>query len=93
MPFTIYPGVKQSCHHPFGHPIEANVSFKANGDFIPLSFRIEMNSIREIYKIRAINSIKDQGNVKSFECTYEAYGRVLAAILKFDIENHLWVIG
>lgn len=93
MPFTIYPGVKQFHNYPSGHPVEANVSFKSNGDFIPLYFRIEINYMRETYKIKAIKSIKDQGNIKAYECTYESYGQVLTVILKFDIQNRIWVVG
>ena len=44
---------------PSGYPVCTAVNFKANGDFIPVSFGVEINQERFRYQIKAIKSIKD----------------------------------
>lgn len=91
--FSIYPGVKQFDNIPSGHHVAVIASFKPNGEFIPLRFCIEVNDELFKYEITAIKSIKDNHNVKVFECVYEAHGQRYVVSLRYDITGCQWVIG
>jgi hypothetical protein len=92
MPF-LQPDHKPIIRHPSGKEVEVIASFKPNGDFIPMYFRVEDDrEERFTFKIDAIQSIKDKHGVKVFECVYKAYGQRNVILLAFDVCLHRWVI-
>lgn len=91
--FSIYPGVKQFNNIPSGYPVAVIASFKPNGEFIPLRFCIEINDERFKHEITAIKSMKDNHNVKVFECIYKAHDHMYVVSLRYDIMGCCWVIG
>lgn len=92
MPF-LQPDHKPLIRHPSGKAVEVLVSFKPNGDFIPMYFRVEDDmEERFTFKIDAITSIKDRHGVKVFQCVYLAYGQRNVILLSFDVNEHQWMI-
>lgn len=85
---------KPIIHHPEGYPLEVIATFKPDGDFIPLYFRLEDDmQERFTYKIGAIQSIKDKHDIKVFHCIYITHGFRNLVTLVFDIAQCRWVIG
>lgn len=93
MPF-LNPDRKPIIRHPQGHSIDVIVTFKPDGDFIPLYFRLEDDyQERFTFKVDAISSIKDEHGIKIFNCVHKAYGLRNVIALVFDITRCKWVIG
>jgi len=80
---------------PSGTPVEVIASFKKNGDFIPLYFRVtdEQSQERFTYKIDSISSIKDMYGVRIFKCFFINNNYKLSIELHFDKTNYRWVVG
>ena len=93
MQFPQYPTPRNYKNIPSGYPICAIVSYKANGELIPRWFGVVINHERFRYEITAIKSIRNNGNVLSYECVYKSYEQTHTVILRFDILGKKWVIG
>lgn len=80
--------------HPYGHPVDVIAAFNPIGDIIPRYIRIEDDTCEKFnFKIDKVNAIKDHYMVKTFYCSYFAYGYQNDIVLIFDIIQCLWVIG
>jgi hypothetical protein len=91
--FGKYPPPRNFNNIPSGYPVCTVVSFNADGDFIPVSFGIVINSERFRYQITDIKSIRDNCGIRTFECGYEAYGQVRTVLLRFDVKGCRWTVG
>lgn len=93
MQFPQYPTAKNYNKIPSGYPVCTVVRCFPDGALIPLWFGIEINEERFRYEIKAIKSIKEVQGIHIFECCYEDFGMLRVALLRFDVNNHLWTIG
>ncbi len=94
MPF-LNPNRKPAIRHPQGHPVAVRAAFNTLGEFIPRSFCIE-DDTQELFKFKvsSIRTIKsDKFLVKTFYCTFDAYGFRNDIILTYDANKHCWVMG
>lgn len=93
MPF-FNPDHSPIIRHPQGRSVEVIASHKKTGELIPQYFRVEDDyQERFTFQLSAIASIKEAPGVLIFDCIYQTYSRKNVIVLKFDINNHLWVIG
>ncbi len=94
MPF-LNPIRKPLIRHPQGHPVAVRAVFNTLGEFVPRSFCIE-DDTQELFKFK-ISSIKlmksDKFLIKTFYCTFQAYGYRNDIILCYDTHKHCWVLG
>lgn len=93
MQFPQYPTQRKYNNLPSGYPVCTVVCYKPNGDLVPICFGVEINSERFRYTVTSVKSIKDNGNIITYECTYHTYGQLLTILLRFDIINHRWMVG
>lgn len=93
MAFGKFPTPQKSNYIPSGHPVCIVVSFNSEGKFIPLSFGIEINEERFRYQIKVIHRIMENGNIITFECSYEDSGRLRTVLLRFSVRECLWTVG
>ena len=56
-------------------------------------FGITVNEERYRFNINAIHAIKDNHNVRSFECSYEDSDKLRTVLLKYVISEHRWIVG
>ncbi|MDF2906821.1 MAG: hypothetical protein K0R34_2142 [Herbinix sp.] len=93
MPF-LKPDHSPTIRYPQGHPVAVIAAFNTIGDLIPRYFCVEDDN-SEIFKFKVdtIKAIKDKHMVKTFYCTYLAYGYRNDIVLCFDVINTKWVMG
>ena len=94
MPF-LNPNRKPAIRHPHGDRVAVRAAFNTVGEFIPRSFCVE-DDAQELFKFKvsSIRTIKsDKHLVKTFYCTFDAYGLRNEIILCYDATKHYWVMG
>lgn len=93
MPF-LNPDRKPIIKHPSGHPVAVIAAFNVLGELVPRYFCIEDDNYELFkYKVSSIKAIKDKYMVRTFYCTYDAYGYRNDIVLCFDVTGSRWVIG
>lgn len=77
-----------------GHPVAVIAAFNTVGDMMPRYFCIEDDN-EELFKyqISSVKQIKEQHMVRSFYCTYDAYGYRNTILLHYNITSCRWVVG
>ena len=91
--FGKFPPPRKFSNIPSGFPVCTVVSFNPEGKFIPLSFGIVINEERFRFEIKAIHRIMENGNIVSFECSYEDSGQRRTVLLRFCIRECCWSVG
>lgn len=93
MAFPIYPTPRNFTNIPSGCPVCTVVSYNPEGKFISLSFGITVNEERYRFNIKAIHRTVENGNVFTFECSYEDSGQLRTVLLRFDVKGCQWTVG
>ena len=93
MPF-LQPDRRPSIRHPQGHAVEVITSHKSSGDLKPLYFRIEDDrQERFTYMLSNAFMRREFNYIMTYECEYDAYGRINCIVLLFDVIQKLWTVG
>ena len=78
---------------PRGQRLCVAVVFNPAGEFKPVSFGVEINSMRFRYNIKSVLSIKEiHGNI-IFDCEYTELGMIKTIRLVCDVALCIWTVG
>lgn len=83
-----------SIQHPIGYPVIVMSTFHRNGDLRPLKFAFEDEyQVRYRYTVDKVISIKENGTIISFYCSYMDGQYQKRINLIYDIVLHKWVMA
>lgn len=93
MPF-LNPDHRPQIQHPTGHPVDVQATFNTEGKIRIDFFRIEDDrQERFTFKVSSSFLRKEYNFIMTFDCKYEAYGRMNTIMLLYDVTKKLWTVG